>query len=68
MNTKMKREINKLHWENFIALLIVGCINAFGVTVFLAPKVLLFLSRIVLYVDILLAYKIPLFINPFSLV
>lgn len=30
-------QINKLHWQNFLALFVAGCINAFGVTVFLAP-------------------------------
>lgn len=36
----MKRIINDLitlRWQNFVVLLIAGCINAFGVTVFLAP-------------------------------
>lgn len=33
----MKKLFNELKWGNFIALLIAGCINAFGVTVFLAP-------------------------------
>ncbi len=31
------REVNKLHLQNFVVLFIAGCINAFGVTVFLAP-------------------------------
>lgn len=30
-------QIKQLRWQNFIFLLIAGCINAFGVTVFLAP-------------------------------
>ncbi len=30
-------ELKQLKWQNFIFLLITGCINAFGVTVFLAP-------------------------------
>ena len=30
-------ELKKLKIKNFIMLLIAGCINAFGVTVFLAP-------------------------------
>ena len=30
-------ELKQLKWQNFIFLLIAGCINAFGVTVFLAP-------------------------------
>ncbi len=36
----MKRVVNDLkniEWHNFIFLLVAGCINAFGVTVFLAP-------------------------------
>ena len=36
----MKRIVNDLRtlrWQNFIMLFIAGCINAFGVTVFLAP-------------------------------
>ncbi len=36
----MKKAINKLkklRWQNFVALLVAGCINAFGVTVFLSP-------------------------------
>lgn len=36
----MKRIINDLktlRWQNFVFLLVAGCINAFGVTVFLAP-------------------------------
>ncbi len=37
MKEKFSKELNKLHWQNFIALFIAGCINAFGVTVFLAP-------------------------------
>lgn len=30
-------ELKQLRWQNFIFLLIAGCVNAFGVTVFLAP-------------------------------
>lgn len=30
-------ELKRLKWQNFIFLLAAGCINAFGVTVFLAP-------------------------------
>lgn len=30
-------ELKQLKWQNFILLFIAGCINAFGVTVFLAP-------------------------------
>ncbi len=36
----MKRlmgELRRLRWQNFVVLLLAGCINAFGVTVFLAP-------------------------------
>lgn len=33
----MKKLFNTLKWQNFIILFIAGCINAFGVTVFLAP-------------------------------
>lgn len=33
-------ELKSLNWRNFIMLLIAGCINAFGVTVFLAPVAL----------------------------
>ncbi|MBE6767831.1 MAG: YitT family protein [Ruminococcaceae bacterium] len=29
--------MRRLRWQNFVALLLAGCINAFGVTVFLAP-------------------------------
>ncbi len=30
-------DLKNLRWQNFIALLVAGCINAFGVTVFIAP-------------------------------
>ena len=30
-------ELKSLRWQNFVMLLIAGCVNAFGVTVFLAP-------------------------------
>ncbi len=33
----MKKLLKELRWENFLFLLAAGCINAFGVTVFLAP-------------------------------
>lgn len=33
----MLKQFKKLKWQNFFFLLIAGCINAFGVTVFLAP-------------------------------
>ncbi|MGN1100359.1 MAG: YitT family protein, partial [Christensenellales bacterium] len=34
---KMASVLRQLKWRNFLYLLIAGCINAFGVTVFLAP-------------------------------
>ena len=30
-------ELKALNWQNFVMLLVAGCINAFGVTLFLAP-------------------------------
>lgn len=33
----LEKEFKSLKWQNFVALLIAGCVNAFGVTVFLAP-------------------------------
>lgn len=30
-------DLKKLRWQNFLMLLLAGCVNAFGVTVFLAP-------------------------------
>lgn len=30
-------DLKNLRWQNFVALLVAGCINAFGVTVFIAP-------------------------------
>lgn len=33
----IKRLIKMLEWKNFLFLFVAGCINAFGVTVFLAP-------------------------------
>ena len=33
----MLNELKSLRWQNFVMLLIAGCVNAFGVTVFLAP-------------------------------
>lgn len=36
-NTKFIDELRKLRPLNFLILLIAGCINAFGVTIFLAP-------------------------------
>ncbi len=32
-----KEDLKSIKWQNFIILFISGCINAFGVTVFLAP-------------------------------
>lgn len=37
MTNKIKDILNQLDWKNFLMILIAGCINAFGVTVFLAP-------------------------------
>lgn len=37
MQKQVKKVLDKLNWLNFIVLFIAGCINAFGVTVFLAP-------------------------------
>lgn len=37
MKTKLLSDLKTLRWQNFIFLLVAGCINAFGVTVFLAP-------------------------------
>ena len=31
------RDLKTLRWQNFVFLLVAGCINAFGVTVFLSP-------------------------------
>ena len=33
----MEKGLKGLRWQNFIYLLVAGCVNAFGVTVFLAP-------------------------------
>lgn len=33
----MKKILKTLNWKNFIMLFLAGCINAFGVTIFLAP-------------------------------
>ncbi len=37
MKQNIKKELGMLRWQNFILLFIAGCVNAFGVTVFLAP-------------------------------
>ena len=74
----MKRftdDLKNLKWQNFIFLLIAGCVNAFGVTVFLAPVKLydsgisgtsILLSQITLeYMSLsifLLILNIPLFL------
>ncbi|MBQ3124380.1 MAG: YitT family protein [Clostridia bacterium] len=33
----IKQELKTLKWQNFVMLLVAGCVNAFGVTVFLNP-------------------------------
>ena len=35
--SRFTNDLKTLRWQNFIALFFAGCINAFGVTVFLAP-------------------------------
>lgn len=37
IKNKFLSDLKNLKWQNFIALTIAGCINAFGVTVFIAP-------------------------------
>lgn len=37
MKNSFKSSLKKLSWKNFIILLVAGCINAFGVTIFLTP-------------------------------
>lgn len=37
MQKPVKKVLEQLNWLNFIVLFVAGCINAFGVTVFLAP-------------------------------
>ena len=37
MGKQIKQDLKQLRWQNFIVLFFAGCINAFGVTVFLAP-------------------------------
>lgn len=37
MKNSFKNSLKKLSWKNFLMLLIAGCINAFGVTIFLTP-------------------------------
>lgn len=37
MKTKIISDLKTLRWQNFLFLLVAGCVNAFGVTCFLAP-------------------------------
>lgn len=37
MKKSFKSNLKKLSWKNFLILLVAGCINAFGVTIFLTP-------------------------------
>lgn len=37
MQIQVKKVLEKFNWINFVVLFVAGCINAFGVTVFLAP-------------------------------
>ncbi|MDD6478889.1 MAG: YitT family protein [Oscillospiraceae bacterium] len=37
IHKKLASELKQLKWQNFLCLFIAGCVNAFGVTVFLAP-------------------------------
>ena len=37
MQKQLKKVLEQFNWLNFIVLFVAGCINAFGVTVFLAP-------------------------------
>ena len=37
MKNSFKNSLKKLSWKNFLVLLVAGCINAFGVTIFLTP-------------------------------
>ena len=72
---QLRSELKKLRWQNFLLLLLAGAINAFGVTVFLAPVNLydsgisgtsIFLSQITPeYLSLsvfLLVLNIPLFL------
>ena len=40
MKNSFKNSLKKLSWKNFLILLVAGCINAFGVTIFLTPVTL----------------------------
>ena len=37
VKSKLTQGLSALRWKNFLFLFIAGCVNAFGVTVFLAP-------------------------------
>ena len=37
MKERLTKAINRLSWQNFVMLFFAGCINAFGVTLFLYP-------------------------------
>lgn len=37
MTKAIKEILEQLNWRNFLVLLVAGCINAFGITIFLAP-------------------------------
>ncbi len=37
MQKQIRKVLEQLNWLNFVVIFIAGCINAFGVTVFLAP-------------------------------
>ena len=37
VKSKLTQGLNALRWKNFLFLFVAGCVNAFGVTVFLAP-------------------------------
>ena len=66
MKTKIFSDLKTLRWQNFIFLLIAGCVNAFGVTVFLAP-VKLYDSGIS-GTSILLSQITPLSLSAFLLI
>ena len=72
-------DLKSLRWYNFLVLTVAGCINAFGVTVFLAPVKLydsgisgtsLLLSQVTPdYMTLsifLLILNIPLFLSGFK--
>ena len=37
VKSKLTQGLNALRWKNFLFLFVAGCVNAFGVTVFLVP-------------------------------